>query len=162
MTRLTRFNLDDGAMETLRELAKLNLSSAAGFITAAENVSDGSLSDLFTAAASERQLFADQLGELLSINLEDAPEHGKAAGLLHRWWIDIRARFGSDPYAVLDEAERGEDQIKDAYEEALRKTDGSPVHEMLRRQYVRVKAIHDRVRDLRDAARTEPFIDKQG
>jgi uncharacterized protein (TIGR02284 family) len=51
---------------------------------------------------------------------------------------------------VLVEAERGEDQIKRAYEDALVRTAGSAMNDVLTRQYARVKSGHDRIRDLRD------------
>jgi uncharacterized protein (TIGR02284 family) len=51
---------------------------------------------------------------------------------------------------VLVEAEFGEDHIKEAYEEALTRTGDSAINALLQKQYVRVKAGHDRIRDLRD------------
>ena len=54
-------------------------------------------------------------------------------------------------HAVLSEAERGEDSIKHNYESALKDVAGSPVADILQKQYVGVKSAHDNVRDLRDA-----------
>ena len=48
------------------------------------------------------------------------------------------------------EAERGEDEIKHRYEEALKAVPGSAVEDVVRSQYERVKAGHDTIRDLRD------------
>ena len=56
-----------------------------------------------------------------------------------------------DAYVVLIEAERGEDHIKEAYEDVLKATAGSAMNDVLQAQYARVKAGHDKVRDLRDA-----------
>jgi len=58
---------------------------------------------------------------------------------------------GGDAYAVLAEAERGEDQIKHAYEDVLQETAGSAMNDVLQSQYAIVKAGHDKIRDLRDA-----------
>ena len=54
-------------------------------------------------------------------------------------------------HAVLSEAERGEDAIKARYEDVLKENPGNPVSDVLHRQYASVKAMHDRVRDMRDA-----------
>ena len=58
---------------------------------------------------------------------------------------------GGDPYVILIEAERGEDHIKEAYEEVLKETAGSAMNDVLTDQYAAVKAGHDKVRDLRDS-----------
>lgn len=49
------------------------------------------------------------------------------------------------------EAERGENHIKEAYEEVLQETADSPMNELLLAQYAKVKAGHDTIRDLRDS-----------
>ena len=43
---------------------------------------------------------------------------------------------GGDSYAILSEAERGEDAIKGAYEEAMPSVSGSALNDVLSRQYV--------------------------
>jgi uncharacterized protein (TIGR02284 family) len=54
--------------------------------------------------------------------------------------------------AVLAECERGEDAAKAAYEAALQKSLPADVRTLVERQYQGVKANHDRVRNLRNAA----------
>lgn len=70
------------------------------------------------------------------------------AGTLHRAWIDVKALFGgSDRVTILNEAERGEDAIKAAYQLALEK--GELVGEALftlSRQAESIKAAHDGLR----------------
>lgn len=58
---------------------------------------------------------------------------------------------GGDPYVILIEAERGEDHIKEAYEDVLKETAEDAVNDVLTAQYAIVKAGHDQVRDSRDA-----------
>jgi uncharacterized protein (TIGR02284 family) len=55
-------------------------------------------------------------------------------------------------HAVLAECERGEDAAKAAYEAALQKNLPADVRTLVERQYQGVKANHDRVRNLRNAA----------
>jgi uncharacterized protein (TIGR02284 family) len=71
-------------------------------------------------------------------------------------WMSIREQFSSNNlYAVLAEVERGEDQIKHAYEQALRSTAGSAMNDVLTRHYTQVKSAHDRIRDLRDEHKSD-------
>jgi uncharacterized protein (TIGR02284 family) len=53
---------------------------------------------------------------------------------------------------VLAECERGEDAAKAAYNAALQKSLPADVRTLVERQYQGVKANHDRVRNLRNAA----------
>ena len=69
----------------------------------------------------------------------------------HRTWMDIRTALGAGEQAVLSEAERGEDHIKEKYQEALKDLGSCSCTEVLRRQYTAVKAPHDKVRNLRDS-----------
>ena len=55
-------------------------------------------------------------------------------------------------HAVLAECERGEVAAKAAYEAALQKSLPANVNTLVQRQYEGVKANHDRVRNLRNAA----------
>jgi uncharacterized protein (TIGR02284 family) len=92
------------------------------------------------------------------INDEDIQPGDKISGswqaMFHRWWLDLRGSLsGGDAYAVLAEAERGEDKIKQMYEEVLKQTAGNPLSDVLHQQYIEVKKGHDRIRDLRDAAK---------
>ncbi|TWT39087.1 PA2169 family four-helix-bundle protein [Blastopirellula retiformator] len=61
------------------------------------------------------------------------------------------SRKSTDCYAILAEAEAGEDHIKHAYEDALKETAGSAMNDVLQKQYAQVKQGHDRIRDMRDA-----------
>ena len=95
---------------------------------------------------------ASELQSLVDFNGEEAEDDGSVAAKTHRIWINIRSKInGGDPYVILIEAERGEDHIKEAYEDILKETAGSAVNDVLTAQYAKVKAGHDKVRDLRDA-----------
>ena len=88
----------------------------------------------------------------MEINNEDAQDDGSVAAKLHRVWINIRGKLnGGDAHAILAEAERGEDHIKEAYEDVLTETAGSAMNDVLTAQYAKVKEGHDKIRDLRDS-----------
>jgi len=148
----TKLDLLPETVDALHDLIQVNIDSRDGFRYAAECVHDVALSSAFERIGNERQGQADELASYLEWNGEDSPRKGSFAAAVHRTWMAIREMLSSDDtYAVLAEAERGEDQIKQAYEQALRKTAGSAMNDVLLQQYAQVKAVHDHIRDLRDA-----------
>jgi uncharacterized protein (TIGR02284 family) len=152
MTVETKLDLLPETMQALHGLIQINIDSRDGFRYAAECLQDVALSNTFERFASERQRQADELAGYLEWNGEESPRTGSFAAAVHRSWISIRELLSSDNvYAVLAEAERGEDYIKQAYEDALRKTAGSALNDVLLHQFAAVKQVHDRVRVLRDA-----------
>jgi len=141
----------------LTKLAQANLDSYAGFSAAAEEVNDQPLKELFTDLAAERKKQADRLRGVLAEQGETPPDDSPSAlAKSHHWWLKARAKVSpDDAKAVLEEAERGEDHIKHAYEEQLKEVAGADVTDLLNDQYAAVKRGHDRIRDLRDVARNE-------
>tara|TARA_R110002072_G_scaffold14013_1_gene58386 strand:+ start:14458 stop:14760 length:303 start_codon:yes stop_codon:yes gene_type:complete len=95
---------------------------------------------------------AAELQQYVEFNGKEAEDDGSVAAKTHRIWINIRGKLnGGDATVILIEAERGEDHIKDAYEDVLKDTAGSAMNDVLTAQYAKVKAGHDKIRDLRDA-----------
>lgn len=135
----------------LQDLIRINIDSAEGFETSAETVSEPRLASLFRDMALLRTRFAAQLQDVVSLD-EEPRDSGSVMGTAHRWWLQVRGAITSEnAYAVLAEAERGEDAIKEAYEKALAEVVEPDIRRLLEDQYLDVKAGHDRVRDLRDA-----------
>lgn len=155
MTRMeTITNLNEETIERIKDLVRINQDSAEGFAEAAEVVENEDLKGLFSLMAGERQQFANELRSYVILNEEDGDISGSWKGMFHRWWLDLRGKLsGGDAYAVLAEAERGEDKIKAMYEECIKETTGNPLNDVLHRQYAEVVKGHDRVRDMRDAVK---------
>lgn len=150
----THTKLTDETIDILQDLIRIDIDSAAGFREAAEAIDDPRCAELFRDLGRQRRAFGDELKTFVRWNDETPVDHGSIKGAVHRWWIDVKSRVkDGNTSTVLAEAERGEDAIKERYEEALRATVGSPAHDVIDRQYIAVKAGHDRVRDLRDAAK---------
>lgn len=149
---------EEGQVE-LKTLIQRNIDSSEGFRVAAESTERQSFKNLFAAIAHERSEFATELRELCEhnckdIKFEDLPTKSSLSASAHQWWLKFRTGMTSDDvYAMLAEAERGEDTIKHAYEEVLEKDLNVQVKEILRAQYSHVKRHHDQIRDLRDAQR---------
>lgn len=138
----------------IQKLHQANIDSAKGFEETAKDLKDEQLADNFCKWSSERSAQATELAELVECNAESVDHESSWLSALHRAYTSMRAAVSyDDKHALLAEAERGEDHIKAAYEEVLKETPGSAVNDILQRQYARVKATHDCVRDLRDACK---------
>lgn len=145
------YEMDDQAVEAVQELVQMNIDSRDGLRDAAQMTEDMTISTLFEHLANEREQQANELCSFVTFNGEEPNRDGSFAAALHRSWMSIRLTFSPDDlYTLLAEAERGEDQIKRAYEDALHTTAGTPIYELLSDQYTHVTAAHDRIRDLRD------------
>lgn len=152
MTLETKFDLNDQTIEKLQKLIRYNIDSHDGFKECAEEIENPNLSNLFRDLAQERSAMATELQNYVEWNNEDAKDDGSVKAAVHRAWINVRSKLsGGDAYAVLAEAERGEDCIKEGYEEVLKEIPGNALNDVIQQQYARVKSAHDRIRDLRDS-----------
>lgn len=147
----TKQKLSANAVSQLQELIQINIDARDGFRQAAQAIDDLTLRSAFEQLASDREAQSDELARFVTWNGEIPRRAGSLSAAMHRTWMSIREMMSSDDrYAMLCEAERGEDSIKAAYEDALRSTAGSVIHDVLVSQYAAVKSAHDRIRDLRD------------
>lgn len=148
----TKMDLNEGTLTKLQKLIRANIDSYNGFHESAEEIADSKLKSLFKKIGDQRSAMATELQEYVEFNGKDAEDDGSVAAKTHRIWINIRSKLNSgDPYVLLIEAERGEDHIKEAYEDVLKETAGSAMNDVLTQQYTLVKAGHDAIRELRDA-----------
>lgn len=144
---------NDKAISVLNELIETCKDGAKGFASAAEKADSPQLKSLFTQYSAQRTSFAADLdGQVVSLRGKPA-EAGHVAAVVHRGWIDIKtALSGNDDKALLNECERGEDYAKKAYMDALKEDLPADARAVVERQSAEVKAAHDKVRDLRNAA----------
>lgn len=150
----TKTDLNETTTAKLQKLIRANIDSYNGFHESAEEVEDAKLKTLFKEIGDQRSAMASKLQEFVEFNGEEAEDDGSVAAKTHRIWINIRSKInGGDPYVILIEAERGEDHIKEAYEDVLKETAGSAMNDVLTDQYAAVKAGHDKIRDLRDVCK---------
>jgi uncharacterized protein (TIGR02284 family) len=147
----THVHLDQDVISTLQNLIQYNVDSRDGLRHAAESVNEVAVANMFQHIADERDRQATELQSLVSSQGEAPTDGGSISAAAHRTWMDIRTALGGGTHAVLSEAERGEDVIKNAYEEAIKDLGSSAASDVLQRQYIAVKSAHDRVRDMRDA-----------
>ena len=148
----TKADLNKDTIDGLEQLFQMNIDSADGFEYAAKKVDSDVLKLTFQKINKERRQQAEELKTYLSINEQCVNRNGSYAAALHRCWMKCREYIASnETHAIVAEAERGEDEIKAAYEEILRQTAGSAVNDVLTRHYALVKETHDQIRDLRDS-----------
>lgn len=147
----TKSNLNESTIGGIQKLIRYNIDSFDGFREAAEDIEDASITSLFRELASERSELATELQKHVEYSGGDAEDEGSMMAAVHRTWISVRSMInGGDAYPILCEAEKGDDYVKAAYEDVLKETAGSAVNDVLTQQFAKVKAGHDRVRDLRD------------
>ena len=144
---------NDDVIATLNNLLETTRDGEQGFRTCADGVQSSNLKSMFEVAAQRCGVGAAELEDKIR-NLGGEPsQQGSISGSMHRAWTNIKASItGMSEHAVLAECERGEDAAKAAYEEALQQNLPADVRELVNRQYQGVKANHDRVRNLRNAA----------
>ena len=154
MAMHAKSDLDGRTIARLRELTQLNIDSRDGFDYAAERIEDDApaIANRFRDLSDQRSRNAEQLEGLLIHSGEDVSEDGSWTASMHRTWMTIRDMLSAKPdiYAVVNEAERGEDVIKQAYEQAVAEVTGSVVT-LIKDHYAGVKRDHDAVRELRDS-----------
>src|ERR1700761_7858200 len=108
--------------EVLNDLIEINNDRVAGFEKAMADIKDenSDLKSLFQEYAGQSRQFSQELTALVTSEGGEAETGTSASGGLHRVWIDVKSIFGaSDREGILNEAERGEDAIKKAYQDAL-------------------------------------------
>ena len=143
----------DDTIATLNELIETCKDGEEGFLACAQNVKNPSLKTFFEEKAQRCATGAIQLRDKVRELGGDPERSGSTTGTLHRGWINIKATIaGMDDHAILAECERGEDSAKGAYEQALQRDLPPDVRRLVDTQYREVKANHERVRDMRNAA----------
>ena len=137
----------DNLIETLKD-------GQEGFKQAAESVRNPALKTLFSDYSQQRSRFATALQSEARSHGETKPETSSSAtGALHRGWINLKSAItGGDEHAILAECERGEDSAVEEYKKAL---DDDCLHRLgsLFPVSSEIKAAHDRIKSLRDAAK---------
>jgi hypothetical protein len=116
--------------KTLKNLIQILHDGQEGFKKASESVKDSSLKEVFSRYSLQRSQLAGELeSELLTLGEKDPQDEGSTVtGAIHRGWIDLK--------------------------DALEETDlPANLRQTIAEQAVKVKAGHDEIRSLRDAAK---------
>jgi len=113
------------------------------------------LKSLFRDYSDQRSRFATALkSEARRIGETDPETSSSATGALHRGWMNLKSAItGADEHAILAECERGEDSALEAYKKAMADGLSPSAQEIVSRQLAEIKAAHDQIKSLRDAAK---------
>ena len=139
------------SVNVIEKLAEICKDGEKGYKDAAEHAKRSDLKSFFTTQSSERGRFARELQTvLMKLGKTEKKESGTVAGVLHRVWIDTKVGLGAGDKSILESVEKGEDEARDAYREAI----GSPlppyVADVVSRQARSIQTVHDQVKILRD------------
>lgn len=148
---------NSASISVLNDLTEINNDRVAGFEKAIADIKDENvdLKAIFQEYTAQSRKFSQELTAIVAAYGEDVETGNSLSGTLHRAWIDVKSIFGSnDREGILNEAERGEDAIKAAYKLALESGDLSgEALATVNQQAADIKAAHDAIKALRDAAR---------
>jgi uncharacterized protein (TIGR02284 family) len=141
-------------IDVLKDLVECSKDGEYGFRECAEQAKREDLKSTFLQRADDCRRGAQELNQLLRELGATPEEGGSAMGAMHRGWVSIKSKLTSyDDKAVLEEAERGEDNAKARYTKALQKNLPANARMVVERQMQGVQRNHDQIKMLRDQFR---------
>ncbi|HEY8048727.1 MAG TPA: PA2169 family four-helix-bundle protein [Ramlibacter sp.] len=146
----------DDIVDMLQELVECCLDGEYGFRACAEQARRADLKTTFLQRADDCRRGAQELNEQIRACGGDVEEHGSTMGAMHRGWVAVKSALSTyDDKAVLEEAERGEDNAKARYAKALKTPMPAHLKLIIEQQMEGVRRNHDQVKMLRDQFRMQ-------
>ena len=146
----------ENSIGVINDLIEINNDRVAGFEKAIADIKDENidLKELFQSYAAQSRKNSEELAAIVG-SADEVETGNSVSGTLHRTWIDVKSIFGgSDRESILSEAERGEDAIKKAYQDALSSEDlPAEAVQTVTSQAGEINAAHDQIKALRDTAK---------
>ncbi|MEZ4377016.1 MAG: PA2169 family four-helix-bundle protein [Gemmatimonadales bacterium] len=134
----------------LNDLLQLNRDSAEGFAKAKELATSPKLKTLLDGARVERTSAARALEPLVRAAGGTPEKDLSVSGSLHRTWMKVREKLSPDgDKALIMEVERAEDEMKEAYQQAMQQSLPSAIKTVIDVQARQVFAVHDAFSDLK-------------
>ncbi|HZX59998.1 MAG TPA: PA2169 family four-helix-bundle protein [Mucilaginibacter sp.] len=144
-------------LELLNDLILINNDRIEGYEKSLKELKEsGEHMDwepMFLRFIDDSRRYKMEIGTEVQALGKDIEQGTSASGKLHRAWIAVKETFtGHDVHNLLEEIERGEDAIKNAYEDALN-DDILPAYiiDMLDEQLQEIMDAHDEIKSLRDS-----------
>jgi uncharacterized protein (TIGR02284 family) len=143
--------MSDRDISVLNSLTKTTLDSMKGFEDAAKDAEATQFATVFAEFARDRSQVASSLQAEVRRLGGEPQESSSFLAAAHRTFMDLKqALTGRDEKAIVEEVERGEDFIKEKFEEALDYDDLSPsAREVVETAYQSVQAGHARASALK-------------
>ncbi len=149
----TRGDRED-VIDTLNALVECCKDGEYGFNACCDNAKREDLKALFQQRAGDCRSGARELQEQIRNLGGDADDSGSALGTVHRGWVSVKSTLTTyDDKALLEEAERGEDNALARYRKALQKPLPDAIRQLVEKQLQGVQRNHDQIKMLRDQFR---------
>ena len=143
---------NDKVISILNDLIEACRDGQTGFREAADYAESPDLKLFFREESLERAQFVGDLQQQALALGGDPEKSGSTSGAVHRAWMTIKGTLtGKDDKSILNEVERGEDSAVEAYVNALRQGLPENLKMIVEKQYLEIKGVHDRVKQMRDA-----------
>lgn len=141
-------------VDVLNDLIEVSKDGEYGFNECAEHAKSPQIKSTMAARARDCASGAAELQRLVASYGGTAETGGSVAGAMHRGWVSVKSAMTSkDDVAVLEEAERGEDQALKKYREASSKNLPADVAAVVAKQLQGAQANHDQIKMLRDTVK---------
>lgn len=141
---------DKHDVQTLNGLLETVVDSIDGFEQATKSADNSAFKSIFEDVIRDRRDIKGDLEIAIRTAGGTPDDEGTMLASAHRVLMRLRDAVSKGDIAVVDEAERGEDHIKAKFEKASDDAELSPaVKQFVTTAAARVKAGHDRIRDLK-------------
>lgn len=139
-------------IDVLNGLIATTLDSSHGYSEAADHAKNVMVADMFRQWAAERRNVATNLRAVVHELGGEPKDDGTLLASIHRMFLDLRANMSKGDKAVVEEVERGEDHIKQKFEDALEDKEVQlQARAAIELAYTSVKVGHDEARKLKHA-----------
>lgn len=133
----------------LNDLIEITRDGQRFYEHASKQVRNTQLQDLFASMSRSKIEVIQALAEKIAANHEQPASGGTFLGPLQRIYADTRATLSADEDATyVAQLEDAEDRILHAFEDVLKNAEPD-VRVLLNREMPKVRACHDRMRNLK-------------
>lgn len=129
-------------LKDLNDLLNRSRDAQKGYVEASNHINQPELSKWMIDYSKQRQLYAAELDLEIKRLGGQTDDSTSMLGELHRVWIDLKGQLSqNDPYAMLEECTRGEEQALEDYNEVLQSNQSMPseTRDMLNRHQTKIK-----------------------
>ena len=139
-------------IDSLNNLIQINNDRIQGYVTAANETEDGELKAVFSELMQTSQDCRRELSQEVTRMGGEPIEGTTVSGKFYRAWMDVKSALSAkDRKAVLNSCEFGEDVAVKTYESELEGDKLGTLRSLVEGQYTKIKAGHDKIKQLRDA-----------
>lgn len=142
-------------VDCLNNLVQINNDRIQGYLTASQETDQDDLKSVFSEMMTTSQECRRELVQEIT-KLGGTPIEGTTvSGKLYRVWMDIKAALTSkERKAILNSCEFGEDAAVKTYQTEIDSDalNGTEYLLLVKEQFSKIKAGHDKIKQLRDAA----------